>query len=54
MQHLIDIMDLSLNEIDSLIEKARDIITNPEVYREKCQYKKLATLFFDRHMRPSA
>ena len=47
MKHLIDIMDLSLAEIDELIEKAKDIIANPEKYQEKCRYKKLATLFFE-------
>ena len=47
MRHLIDIMDLSVEEIDSLIETAKDIIANPDNYREKCRYKKLATLFFE-------
>lgn len=47
MRHLIDIMDLSEREIDELIETARDIIANPVKYREKCRYKKLATLFFE-------
>lgn len=47
MNHLIDIMDLSVAEIDELINKAKDIIANPENYREKCRYKKLATLFFE-------
>ncbi len=47
MQHLIDIMDLSVEEIDSLIEKAKDIIENPAKYQDKCRYKKLATLFFE-------
>ncbi len=47
MRHLIDIMDLSEKEIDGLISCARDIIENPEKYREKCRYKKLATLFFE-------
>ena len=47
MKHLIDIMDLTLTEIDELIEKAKDIISNPEKYQEKCRYKKLATLFFE-------
>ena len=47
MQHLIDIMDLSVEEIDELIEKAKDIINNPDKYCEKCRYKKLATLFFE-------
>ena len=41
---LIDITDLTVEEIDELIAKAEDIIEHPEVYREKCRYKKLATL----------
>lgn len=47
MKHLIDILDLSVSEIDELIKIACDIIDHPEVYREKCKYKKLATLFFE-------
>ncbi len=47
MKHLIDILDLSVEEIDELIKTANDIIDHPEVYREKCRYKKLATLFFE-------
>ncbi len=40
-------MDLTVEEIASLIETANDIIEHPEDYREKCRYKKLATLFFE-------
>ena len=47
MRSLIDILDLSTEEIDSLINVALDIMENPELYREKCRYKKLATLFFE-------
>ena len=47
MKDLIDILDLSIGEIDELIEVANDIIANPDNYREKCKYKKLATLFFE-------
>lgn len=47
MKDLIDILDLSLAEIDELIAVANDIIANPDNYREKCKYKKLATLFFE-------
>lgn len=47
MKHLIDILDLSTDEVDALIKKAQDIIEKPEAYREKCRYKKLATLFFE-------
>ena len=47
MRSLIDIMDLEISEIDELIEIANDIIANPVKYRDMCQYKKLATLFFE-------
>ena len=47
MRHLIDILDLSVGETEQLLKCAEDIIANPEKYREKCKYKKLATLFFE-------
>lgn len=47
MKHLIDIKDLSVNEIQELIEVAKDIIANKEKYSHKCDGKKLATLFFE-------
>ena len=47
MRSLIDILDLSTEEIDSLIATAEDIIENPSKYAEKCKGKKLATLFFE-------
>ncbi len=47
MKHLIDILDLSLEEIDELIATACDIIDNPDKYAESCKRKKLATLFFE-------
>ena len=47
MRNLIEITDLSVEEIDELLEKADDIIANPEKYRDACRYKKLATLFFE-------
>lgn len=47
MRSLIDILDLSTEEIDSLIDTALDIIDNPEKYAHKCEGKKLATLFFE-------
>ena len=47
MKNLIDIMDLTVEEIDELIDVANDIIDNREKYREKCKYKTLATLFFE-------
>lgn len=47
MKHLIDIMELTVEEIGQLIETANDIIANPGKYAEKCRGKKLATLFFE-------
>ena len=44
---LIRISDLTVKEIDELIETANDIIANPEKYAEICHGKKLATLFFE-------
>ena len=47
MKHLIDIMQLTTEEIDEMIDTANDIIANPDKYAEKCKRKKLATLFFE-------
>ncbi|MBR2043907.1 MAG: aspartate carbamoyltransferase [Clostridia bacterium] len=47
MRHLIDILELSVNELDELISTACDIIENGEKYAHKCAGKKLATLFFE-------
>ncbi len=47
MRNLIDILDLSTAEIDSLIEVANDIIENPAKYRDVCHGKILGTLFFE-------
>lgn len=47
MRSLIDIVDLTIDEINELIATANDIIANPDKYAEKCKRKKLATLFFE-------
>lgn len=47
MRSLIDILDLSTKEIEELIAVACDIIENPDKYSDKCEGKKLATLFFE-------
>ena len=47
MKHLIDPMDLSVDDVDRLLNLADDISSMPEKYREVCRYKKLATLFFE-------
>ena len=46
MSSVIDILDLSTEDIEELIAVACDIIENPDKYAEKCKRKKLATLFF--------
>ena len=47
MKHLIDIKNLTVEEINELIKVANDIIQNKEKYSHKCDGKKLATLFFE-------
>ncbi len=47
MRSLNSILDLSVEELDGLISTAKDIIANPEKYRDSCKYKKLATLFYE-------
>ena len=46
-RNLIDIVDLSVEEIDELIATAEDIIANPVKYQDACAHKQLATLFFE-------
>ena len=47
MRSLLNITDLSLEELDQLIATAEDMIANPAKYAEACKGKKLATLFFE-------
>ena len=47
MRSLIDILDLSVEELDDLIATACDIIADPDKYAEKCRRRKLATLFYE-------
>lgn len=47
MKNLIDIMEMSTEEIQELMDKALDIIANPKKYSEVCKGKVLATLFFE-------
>ena len=47
MRSLISILDFTTQELDQLINTAKDIIANPENYWDKCAHKKLATLFFE-------
>ena len=47
MRSLIDILDLTRDEIDELMAIAEDIMANHAKYAHKCEGKKLATLFFE-------
>ena len=47
MRNLLDTTDLSLEEIDEIINLALDIIKDKKKYAHICDGKKLATLFFE-------
>ena len=47
MKNVIDILDLSVEEIDNLISTALDIIANPWKYSSACAGKILGALFFE-------
>lgn len=47
MRSLITTEDLSVAEINELMQTAADIIENPDKYSDKCRGKKIATLFFE-------
>ena len=47
MRSVIDILDLSVQELDELVAKAEDIMANPAKYAHKCDGKKLATMFYE-------
>lgn len=47
MRSVIDILDLTTEEIEELIAAADDIIANHDKYMDICHGKKLATLFFE-------
>ena len=47
MRSVIDILDLSVQELDEMVAVAEDIMANPAKYAHKCEGKKLATLFFE-------
>lgn len=47
MRHLIEITDLSVEEVEEILDLAEDIIKNKGKYCAMCQGKKLATLFFE-------
>ena len=47
MRHIISPMDLSVQELDELLDLANDIEKNPDKYRKACDGKKIATLFYE-------
>ena len=47
MKHLISPLDLSVEELDQLLDLAQDIEANPQKYAHACDGKKLATLFYE-------
>ena len=46
-RNLIDIVDLSVEEIEALIATAEDMLADPAKYADCCKGKQLATLFFE-------
>ncbi len=47
MRHLMSPLDLTVEELNQLLDLANDIELNPEKYAHACAGKKLATLFFE-------
>lgn len=47
MKHLISPLDLSVSELEDILNLAENIIENPKKYSQVCQGKKLATLFYE-------
>lgn len=47
MKHIISPLDLSVSELQEVLELAEEIIQDPKKYSNVCQGKKLATLFYE-------
>ena len=47
MRHLMSPLDLSVEELEHLLDLANDIEQNPEKYAHACDGKKIATLFYE-------
>ncbi len=47
MKNLMNITDLTVEEINELVQVAEDIMAYPEKYQDACRHKLLATLFFE-------
>ena len=47
MKHLIDPMDLTMDELNEILELGEEIYEHPEEYAELAKGKKIATLFYE-------
>lgn len=47
MRHLMSPLDLSVEELDQILDLANDIERNPEKYAHVCDGKRIATLFYE-------
>ena len=47
MKHLLNPLDLTVEELDSLLKLANDIESHPQKYSHACEGKKLATCFYE-------
>lgn len=47
MKHLMSPLDMSVEELDKLLDLANDIEKHPEKYAHVCEGKRLATLFYE-------
>ena len=47
MRHLMNPLDLTVEEIDGILDLANDIEANPSKYSHKCDGLKIATLFYE-------
>ena len=47
MRHLMNVLDLSVQELDELLELASQIYDKPDDYADVCHRKKLATCFYE-------
>lgn len=48
MRHLVDITDITIDEIEELIALAEDIIEHPDVYAHLCRRKNSPPSFLNR------
>lgn len=47
MRHIMNALDLSVEELDKLMALAKDMMAHPDKYAEICKGKKLATCFYE-------